>query len=272
MDKQLSIGQKNTLVQKVKILVHYRELIINWAIRDIRSRYRQSFMGMGWLLIQPVFQIIIVSVIFGYFIKVPSEGMPYPIFYFAAMMPWMLFQGMISSAVPSVLNNMALVSKIYFPREILPLASILARFFDFLISLGIYFVLMMVYKVPLQITLVLIPVLLILQTILALGISLLGAAVSVFVRDISFAIPLVMQLWMYATPVIYPLDLVPEQWRWLYLLNPMAGVIDSYRRILLYGEWPDLIYLASAAFTSLVLCLFGYWYFKKLEITMADVL
>jgi lipopolysaccharide transport system permease protein len=265
-------GQQRSLWQNLRQLASYRELLISWMGREIRSRYRQSVLGFGWALIQPLFQMIVITVIFGTFLQVPSEGIPYAVFTYAAILPWSLFANSISAAVPSILNNMQLVTKIYFPREILPLSAILARLVDFAIALLVFAGLVAWYRIPVYQTWLFVPLLLIIQITLALAISLLGAAISVFLRDVSFAIPLAMQLWMYATPVIYPLNLVPERWRSLYLLNPMAGIIDSYRRVLLQGQPPDLGYLGVAAAVSFLLCAVSYAYFKRLETAMADII
>ncbi len=247
-------------------------MLFLWTSRELRSRYRQSVLGFGWALIQPVFQVVVISVVFGNFIHVPSAGIPYPVFAFAGLLPWILFTGSVSSAIPSMLSNMSLITKIYFPREILPISAILARLLDFAIGSVVFAGLLIWYSIPLHATLFYVPLLLTIQTLLALGISLLGAGVSVYLRDISFALPLGMQLWMYASPVVYPSGLVPEKWRTIYMWNPMAGIIDSYRRVILAGKPPDMHYLGLAAALSIALCVFSYGYFKKLERTMSDVL
>lgn len=266
------IQQQRSLGQNLKLIVEYRELLLTWTVREIKARYRQSALGFGWALIQPVFQMVVISIIFGNFLRVPSGNVPYPVFAYAALLPWTLFSGSITAAVPSVLTNMQLVTKIYFPREILPLSAMLARLVDFAIASLVFVGLMLWYDIPVHTTLVYVPLLLLIQMILAAGVGLLGAAISVFLRDISFAIPMVMQIWMYISPVIYPLDQVPERWRTLYMLNPMAGIIDSYRRVILHGELPDLTLLAVSAATSLVLFAASYVYFKRLEMAMSDII
>ena len=258
--------------QNLRLLIRYRELLFSWTSREIQARYRQSVLGFGWALVQPVFSMVVITVIFGNFVRVPSEGIPYPVFAYVAILPWSLFSGSISAAVPSILRNMHLVTKIYFPREILPLSAILARLVDFIIASLVFVALMLWYRIPVHVTLLFVPLLLVIQILLALGISLLGAAISVFLRDISFAIPLGMQLWMYATPVIYPLSMVPERWCPLYFLNPMAGIIESYRQVVLHGQLPDFRYLGAAACGSLLLCAIAYTYFKRLEMAMADII
>lgn len=273
MDKTLSPGQRERgLVESLRLLVSYRELLVGWASREVRSRYRQSVLGFGWALVQPLFSLVVISVVFGSFVHVPSDGVPYPIFSYTALLPWALFANSVSSAVPSILNNMHLVTKIYFPREILPLSAILARLVDFAIASIVFVGLMVWYRMPVHVTLVYVPLLLVIQIVLALGVGLMGAAISVFLRDISFAIPLGLQLWMYATPVIYPLSMVPDQWRAIYQINPMVGIIDSYRRVLLLGQPPDLGLLGFSTLVSVLLCILAYAYFKKLEIAMSDVI
>jgi lipopolysaccharide transport system permease protein len=229
-------------------------------------------LGFGWALVQPVFQLVVISIIFGNFLRVSSDNMSYPIFAYVAILPWTFFAGAINLAVPSVLQNMQLVTKIYFPREILPLAAIMSKLVDFGIASLVFIGMMIWYQVELQVTMLYLPILVAILIALALGVSLLGAAVSVFLRDISFAIPLVMQLWMYASPVIYPLSQVPERWRSLYLLNPMAGIIDSFRKVVLNGVPPDPGILTFSASISLGLCILAYIYFKRLEMAMSDII
>jgi len=200
---------KRPFKESFRLLVHFRELLVTWTVREIRARYRQSALGFGWALIQPIFQMVVISIIFGGFLRVPSEGVPYPIFTYVAILPWTFFSGAINAAVPSILTNMQLVTKIYFPREILPLSAIMSRIVDFVIASFVFIALMWWYEIPVHVTLIFVPVLVIIQIILAMGVGLMGAAVSVFLRDISFAIPLAMQLWMYATPVIYPISPTP---------------------------------------------------------------
>lgn len=263
---------RRSLWSNLGLLVEYRELILTWTIREIKSRYRQSLLGFGWAFVQPVFQLVVISVVFGNFLRVSSEDVPYPIFAYVAILPWTFFAGAINVAVPSILSNMQLVTKIYFPREILPLAAIISKLVDFGIASIVFFGMMVWYRVPVQGTMVYLPALLAILIVLALGVSLLGAAVSVFLRDISFAVPLAMQLWMYASPVIYPLSQVPERWRSLYMLNPMAGIIDSFRKVVLYGATPDPKVLGIAASVSVLLCIFSYIYFKRLEMAMSDII
>jgi lipopolysaccharide transport system permease protein len=170
------------------------------------------------------------------------------------------------------MGNMNLVTKIYFPREIIPLSAGLARLFDFFIALIVFAGLMIWYQIPLRATVLFVPLLLVIQIVLSIGVGLLGAAIGVFMRDILYAIPMLMLVWMYATPVIYPLSLVPPEWRALYMLNPMASIIDGYRKVVLDGVYPDFYYTGYAAIVSIILLVIGYIYFKKLEMSMADII
>ena len=269
---EIPLPKRRSLFVQIYNLLQYREMLVLWTARELRSRYRQSFLGIGWAFLQPLAQTIVLSLVFGIFVKVPSDGFPYPIFLYAGLLPWTLFASSITSAIPSVSGNMPLVGKIYFPREILPIAATFTRVFDFLVASVVFIALAIWYHVPFHATVLYVPVLLLIQIFLALGIALVGSACNVFLRDISFALPVAMQLWMYATPVIYPLQVVPERWRNLYLLNPMAGIIDSYRRVILAGLPPDIHSLQLAIVVTILLCLFGYSYFKKLELAMSDVL
>jgi lipopolysaccharide transport system permease protein len=266
------IKKQRSLGENIALLVEFRELLVNWTVREIKARYRQSALGFGWALVQPVFQMIIISIIFGNFLRVPSGDVPYPVFTYVAILPWTLFSGSINGAVPSILQNMQLITKIYFPREILPLSAALSRLVDFFIASVVFIGLAAWYDISIQSTLLYVPLLLVIQITLAVAVSLLGSAISVFVRDISFAIPLAMQVWMYLSPVIYPLSEVPEQWRSLYMLNPMAGIIDSYRRVVLDGTAPEVGVLASSTIISLGLFIISYWYFKRLEMAMSDII
>ena len=261
-----------TMLQHLKILYAYRELLWMWTFRDIKVRYKQSVLGGTWAILQPLSLMLIFSVIFTYFVRVPTEGIPYPIFSYSALLPWTFFAASVSFAVPSLVANMNLVTKIYFPREVLPISAVVASLLDFLIAALVFVGMMLFYQFPLRVTLVLVPVLLFIQILLTLGIVLLASAVNVFYRDIRFVVPLAVQLWMYVTPIIYPVGLVPERFRGLYMLNPMAGLIESYRAITLHGIWPNWNYLGIAALVSGGVFVLGYSYFKQVEWQFADLI
>ena len=256
----------------VRELLQHRDLVINWTIREIKVRYKQSLLGAAWAILQPLSSTIIFSIIFSRIVRVPTDGIPYPIFYYSALLPWTFFVTSISTGVPSLVNNMNLVTKIYFPREIVPLAAILASLVDFLIASLIFIGMMIFYQLPVTPSFVYIPLILLIQVILMAGIVLLGSALNVFYRDIRFILPLGLQLWMYLCPIIYPLSRVPERFRFLYMLNPMATVIDSYRRVILQAQLPQATYLLCAISVSIILFLASYYYFKKAETVFADII
>ncbi|MCL5999493.1 MAG: ABC transporter permease [Chloroflexi bacterium] len=253
-------------------LYRYRDLLWMWTLRDIKVRYKQSLLGAAWAIVQPLSLMLIFSVIFSYFVKVPTEGIPYPVFSYSAVLPWTFFAASISFAVPSLVQNMSLVTKIYFPREILPMSAVGASMVDFLIACGVFAIMLVLYDIPFRVTLVLAPVLLLIQVFFTLGIVLFSSALNVFYRDIRFVVPLLVQLWMYVSPVIYPVTTVPESLRGLYMLNPMAGLIEAYRAIALRGSWPQWEYLAISAAVAVVVFILGYAYFKRVEWQFADLI
>ena len=258
--------------QSLAELYRYRELLWMWTLREIKVRYKQSVLGGLWAVLQPLSLMLIFTAIFGYIVKVPTDGIPYPIFSFATLVPWTLFTTSVTFAVPSLLNNMNLVTKVYCPREIFPISSLGAALFDYIIALVLLLVLIPVYGWSLHATFLLLPLLLAVQIMLTLGMALLGSALTVLYRDVRFVVPLGLQLWMYATPIVYPLSLVPERFRAIYMLNPMASLMDGYRRITLLGQSPDWGYLGISAVVSLLVLVVGYAYFKHAEATFADII
>lgn len=252
-------------------LYAYRDLLVSWTYRTVRSRYQQSILGGLWAVLQPVSTVAIFTVIFTLFIPVNTGDVPYLIFSYTAMVPWTLFSGATLDMAESLVSNFSLITKIYFPREILPVAALLARLVDFAIAFGILFIMMIFYKMPMvAISWVYLPVILATQLALAAGIGLAGAALNVFYRDIRHLFALGLQLWFYATPIVYPVSVVPEKVRPFYFLNPMVGVTESYRAVLLRGELPGSYLLISAVVATTVLFI-GYWFFKRVEIQFADV-
>jgi lipopolysaccharide transport system permease protein len=260
------------LIASLRELDAYRGLLWMWTLREVKVRYKQSLLGAAWAVLQPLVLMIMFTVVFSYFARVPTDGVPYPIFSYTAVLPWTFFATSITFAVPSLVTNMNLVTKIYFPREILPVAAVAAAFVDFVVASIVFVGLMLAYRVPLRATLLWTPVILAIQIALTLGVVLAGATLNVWYRDIRFVVPLGVQLWMYASPVIYPVTLVPEQWRTLYMLNPMAGIINSYRRVILQGRPPEMQVLGLSAGVALLAMLLGYLYFKRSEGRFADVI
>ena len=249
-----------------------RELLYSWTKRDFKVRYSQSVLGVSWAILQPFSLMIVFSVVFSVFVNVPTDGIPYPIFAYTALLPWTFFANSVSFGIPSLINNMQLVSKIYFPREVLPISAILVSFIDFVIASSIFGLMLLYYQVPLRATVLLVPLVLFIQVIFTTGVTLFGAALTVFYRDIRFVIPLMLQLLMYLAPIIYPTSLVPESLRGIYFLNPMAVVIDTYRRLVLFGQMPDWAYLFVAIVVSCLVGLAGLLYFKRAERLFADLI
>jgi lipopolysaccharide transport system permease protein len=253
-------------------LWRYRELLYTWTLRDIQVRYKQSLLGAAWAVLQPLSLMVAFSLIFTRLVRIPTGDVPYPVFSYCGLLPWTFFGTSVSFGSTSLVRNLNLVTKVYFPREILPLGAIGAALLDFAVASLIFAGLLVVYGVPVRMSYLWTPVLILLNIVLAAAVTLAAAAVMVFYRDVRFVVPLGLQLWMYATPVIYPLDLIPERLRVFYLLNPMAGIIASYRRVILSGRSPDPATLGSAAALSVGLLAFAYWLFRRTEWRFADVI
>lgn len=264
-------GTSMTMRIAIAELYRFRGLLWVWSLREIRIRYKQSLLGVLWAVLQPLSIMLIFAVIFGAIIKVPTDGIPYPLFFYSALLPWTFFAASIGFAVPTLISNLSLVTKIYFPREILPIASVIAAFVDFAIAAALFFVLMLAYGAPVTLSILWLPVLVILQLLLALGISLFGSALFVAYRDLRFVVPLALQLWMYVSPVAYSFSSVPERFRPLYMVNPMAGIVDAYRRVVL-GMTPQWQYLVPEAVLIVAIFLLGFYYFKRKEASFADII
>jgi lipopolysaccharide transport system permease protein len=260
------------MVQDLRILYGYRQLLAMWSVREIKVRYKQSLLGVGWAVLQPLALMAIFTLVFSLFARLPSDGIPYPLFSYTSLLIWTFFSTSITFAIPTLVNNFNLVTKIYFPREILPIASVVAAFVDFLLASIILLVVVFIYQVPLTLNVLWVPVIVAVQILLTVGVTLPASAFIVFYRDVRFVVPLGIQLWMYASPVIYPVSMVPERFRVLYALNPMVGIVDSYRRVIIQGEAPNLQYLAISTLVSLSLAGLGYLYFKRSEGSFADLI
>lgn len=248
-----------------------RALLTAWTMRTLRARYKQSLLGGLWALLQPTATTLIFSVVFTYFVPIDTDGTPYVLFSYTALVPWTFFTTALHDMAETLVNNRNLVSKIYFPREILPMAALLARLLDFGIASLLLVGLLLYFKVGVALyPLLYLPVVLLIQVALALGLGLVGAALYVFYRDIKHLLALVLHLWLYATPIIYPMRVVPAWLRPYYVLNPMAGIIEAYRDILLRQQSPGPSLLVAFGLASLSLIL-GYRFFKRVEFQFADV-
>jgi lipopolysaccharide transport system permease protein len=248
----------------------YRELLAVLAWRDVSVRYKQSIVGVGWVLVQPLASALLFTIIFGHFAKLPSDGIPYAVFSYCALLPWNYFSRTFSDTSGSLVGASHLVSKVYFPRLILPLSRVVAGLVDFAVSLVVLALLMAWYGVRPGWGVLLLPLLLALAGATALGVGLWLTALNVRYRDIGFIVPFAAQLWMFATPVAYSAGIVPERWRALYGLNPMVGVVEGFRWALLGATAPRATDLAFSAGIVLVLLVGGLFYFRRAEQSVAD--
>jgi lipopolysaccharide transport system permease protein len=241
------------------------------AARDVKVRYKQTVLGAGWAIIRPFLTMVVFSVIFGTLAGMPSDGYPYPVFVYAALLPWTFFAGAVGTSGGSVIGSSNLISKVYFPRLIVPLASIGAGLVDLLISTGVLLLLMLFYGVGWSWNLLAAPLLLVAVVFTALGVGTLLSAMTVAYRDVTHLLPFLIQIWMYVTPVIYPVSLVPERWQWLLFLNPMTGLTEGFRSAFL-GKPFDLPALALSFAVAVVFFVAGVAYFEKVERRFADII
>jgi lipopolysaccharide transport system permease protein len=239
--------------------------------RDIKVQYRHAALGFAWAVLKPGLLMIILTIVFSHFARFPSEGLPYPLWILAALIPWTFFATALTSGASSLVSHHNLVTKIRFPREILPMAANGAAVFDLVIGVTLLGGLMAYFQVPLTIYALYAVPLLLIMVLWAMAVSLLLSAVNVFYRDVRVVTPLLIQILLFASPVLYPLSVVPEKWRMLYAMNPMAGVIDGLRRSLLMGQAPEPLSVATALASTGVLLAVSYLYFKRVEPEFADV-
>jgi lipopolysaccharide transport system permease protein len=249
----------------------YRELLYFFVWRDIKVRYKQTLIGAAWAVLQPFMTMLIFSLFFGKLAHISSEGLPYPIFYYSALLPWMYFAAALQNATNTIVENQRVITKVYFPRLILPLSSVLSGLVDFGISFLMFVAIMIFYRVHVTSAMLFFPVFLLLAVLTAFGVGLWLSSLNAIYRDVRYVVPFLIQFWLFASPVAYPSSLVPVKWRWLYGLNPMAGVIEGFRWSLAgHGNPPGRLVLISAGVVVVVL-LSGVAYFQKMETTIADV-
>ncbi len=251
----------------------YRDLLSLLIWRDISARYRQSIVGYSWALIKPVMSMIIFTAIFSYFAKISAgDGIPYPVFAFAGLLPWLYFSTALSASTGSIVGGSALLQKVYFPRLILPISAVVVGLVDFAIQLVVLFALMLFFKMPPPPQIVLFPVFAFLAMLTALSVGLWLTALNVKYRDVSMAVPFLIQIWMYCCPIIYPVSMVPERFRTFYALNPMVGVIEGFRWSILGISDPNWVMMGISFTVVLVLLFSGMFYFRKVETTFADII
>ncbi len=249
----------------------YRELVYFMTWRNLKVRYKQSVLGVGWAILQPFLTMVVFSIFFGNLAGVPSDGVPYPIFSYTALIPWTLFSKALQDASHSLVQNSHMITKIYFPRMILPLAAVLAGVLDFLIAFVVLLGMMVFYHVTPTANIWTIPLFLLLTLVTAIGVGLWLSALNVLYRDIGYVLPFLTQFWMYISPIAYPTSMVPEKWRLVYALNPMTGVVEGFRWALLgTGQAPGMVTLVSSL-TALVIFVTGMFYFRRMERLFADM-
>lgn len=250
----------------------YRDLLYFLVWRDIKVRYKQTVLGAAWAVLQPFLLMVIFSVFLGRLAGVPSEGLPYPVFAYAALVPWTLFAASLMAASETLVGNSSLVSKVYFPRLILPVAAAGSFVLDFLIALAILLAMMVFYGIVPTVRALWVPLFAVLALLVAIGVSLWFAALNVKYRDVRHAMPLLVQVWLFATPIAYPSSLVPEAWRWAYGLNPMAGVVEGFRWSLVGTPAPPVGMLATSIGVGVVALAGGLAYFRRAEQHFADLI
>ena len=238
--------------------------------RDIAVRYKQTVLGVAWAIIQPFFTMVVFTLFFGRLAKLPSDGLPYPIFYYSALLPWLYFAGAINEVTSAMTANRAVITRVYFPRLVLPLSSVLSPLADFAVAFLLLIGMMVFYGLKPGPSMLLIPLFLCLAVVTALAMGLWLGALNALYRDVRYVLPFLVQLWMFASPVAYPSSLVPESWRWIYGLNPIAGVIEGFRWAILGQGYPSLP-LGVSVMSVLLVFVGGLFYFRRVEGTIVDL-
>lgn len=267
-DNSYSMG---TYGDWLREFLRYRELFYFLAWRNVKVRYKQTVLGVGWALLQPLFSMIVFTILFGKFAKLPSEGVPYPIFYFSALLPWTYFSGTLTLSGNSLVQDPNLITKVYFPRAILPASAAISGLVDFGISFLLLFVMLAYYQIPLTWLSLLWPVLVVLLVMFSLGVSLFLAALNVKYRDVKYIVPFIIQLGLFVTPVIYPISMIPERYRLLAALNPLSGIIETFRASLIPHREIEWSLLCVSAVLTVLVFVGGTLYFRNTERTFADV-
>lgn len=252
-------------------LWHYRDLLYILTTRDIKVRYKQTLLGAAWAVIQPLFTMLIFTLFFGRLAGMPSDGIPYPLFAYAGLLPWTFFSNAVTNSGNSLVGNSNLITKVYFPRMIIPMASVGSGLVDFAIAFLLLLVMMFYYGVGFAVNILMLPVLVILTSLLAVGVGMWMSALNVKYRDIRYALPFLIQLGMFATPIIYPMSLVPEKYRWLIALNPLSGQIEAYRAAF-FGKPFDWFALGISAVITFAVLIYAAFTFKRMEKSFADII
>jgi lipopolysaccharide transport system permease protein len=262
---------KGWVALKLRDLWAYRELLFFLTWRDVKVRYKQTVLGIAWAIIQPLATMLIFTLLFGRLARVPSDGIPYPIFAYAGLLPWTFFSNAVTNSGNSLVGSANLVTKVYFPRMIIPASAIGAGLVDFAIAFVILIGLMFYYGVGLTSKILLLPYVVLLTALLALGVGMWMSALNVKYRDIRYALPFVIQLWMFASPIIYPTSLMPARWRWVLALNPLTGIIEGYRSALLGRTALNWTALVISTVITLSVLVYSAYEFRRMEKSFADI-
>lgn len=258
-------------IKQLMFIIKNWELIKHLTLREIKARYKQSFLGLFWIILNPFFQMLIMSFVFSKVMKISTIGVPYPIYLYAGLLPWVFFANSLGSSLGVLVENSSLLKKIYFPREVLILSTLLAKTFDFLLSTVIFVILMIWFSIPFKIYMLLFIPIFIIQFLFTFGVALLLSAMNLLYRDVQYLFNLVLTLWFYLTPVLYAVEFFPEKYRWIFKVNPMSVFINAYREVLLGKGVLNWASLAMGISVSLVIFIIAYSFFKKMENIFADV-
>lgn len=263
--------KRSWVALNLRDLWNYRDLFYILTERDIKVRYKQTILGAAWAIIQPLFTMLIFSLFFGRLAGIPSDGVPYPLFAYAGLLPWIFFSNALTASGNSLVGSSNLITKVYFPRMIIPIASVAAGLPDFLIAFGFLIVLLFYYGVGVTANILMLPVLVVLLALLAVGVGMWMSALNVKYRDIRYALPFLIQLGLFGSAIMYPLSIVPEKWRWVMALNPAAGLIEAFRAAFL-GKPFDWTMLAISAGITILILIYSAYTFRKMERSFADVI
>lgn len=249
----------------------HRELLYFLVWRHLKLRYKQTVLGATWAVLQPLLTMVTFTLIFGHLAKLPSDGLPYPVFYYTGLLPWLYFSNSLTAATNTMVDHQRMITKVYFPRILLPAAAVLAGLVDFSAAFGVLLLMMVWYGIMPTMLVCLAPVFLMLAVVTALGVGLGLAALYARYRDVRYALQFLVMLWMFVSPVLYPSSMIPERWRWLYGLNPIAGVLEGFRWTITGAEQPTAALLVTSALVACAMLVAGLAYFQHVEATIADV-
>lgn len=252
-------------------ILKYKDLFIQLTLREIKGKYKQSILGYAWVLLVPLLNLLVLNIVFQYFFRVHTGKIPYATYLFVGLVPWTFTANALSAATSSIIANNSLITKVFFPREIVPLSAITSKLVDLLLMCVILLIFLIVYRIPISITYIYIPFIFIIQLLLITGISLIFSSINVYFRDIENMLGVILTVWMYLTPIIYPPELIPENVRFIFGLNPMVGIINAYRNTILYGVPPPWISFTFSIIISIILFILGIFVFRKLSRSFAEV-